>query len=137
MRRPEDLECGQEISALARRSAPQMESQELHVPKSDADIGGRLKTTARRLRYDAVAASPRSESDSCTRSFEGAGTMPLLAVMMGAPGAVGRQVVGALTGPRRVEALTLLNRRPLPDIAGPIAKQHTVDVLVRKPTAPC
>ncbi len=55
--------------------------------------------------------------------------MSLRIVMMGASGAVGRQVVVALSVAPKVEVLTLLNRRPLPDITGATAKQHTVDVL--------
>ncbi len=55
--------------------------------------------------------------------------MSLRVVMMGASGAVGRQVVVALTSSHKVETLTLLNRRSLPDLTGSIAVEHTVDVL--------
>ena len=51
-------------------------------------------------------------------------------IMLGATGAVGGQVVARLLGPlkNQVERLTLLGRRPVPNIAGPGLAQHAVDV---------
>lgn len=55
--------------------------------------------------------------------------MRLRVVMIGASGAVGQQVVSALAASPELEQLTLLNRRPLPGVAGRAIVSHTVDVL--------
>jgi uncharacterized protein YbjT (DUF2867 family) len=55
--------------------------------------------------------------------------MPLRAVMLGASGAVGQQVVAALQGTPALGKLTLLNRRPLVGVASGRTEQHVVDVL--------
>jgi uncharacterized protein YbjT (DUF2867 family) len=53
---------------------------------------------------------------------------PLSVVMLGATGAVGGHVVSTLLRAPRLQSLTLLGRRNLPDLPSPIVKQHTVDV---------
>jgi uncharacterized protein YbjT (DUF2867 family) len=55
--------------------------------------------------------------------------MRLRVVMIGATGAVGQQVVAALRNNAALEQLTVLGRRPLPDVASPAIAQHVVDVL--------
>ena len=55
--------------------------------------------------------------------------MPLRVVMLGASGAVGRQVMDSLCNKSELATLTLLNRRPLPHASGAAMEQHIVDVL--------
>ena len=55
--------------------------------------------------------------------------MPLRAVMLGASGAVGREVMDSLCNKFELATLTLLNRRPLPHASGAAMEQHIVDVL--------
>ena len=55
--------------------------------------------------------------------------MPLRVVMLGASGAVGRQVIDSLCNKSDLATLTLLNRRPLPHENGAATEQHIVDVL--------
>ena len=55
--------------------------------------------------------------------------MPLRAVMLGASGAVGREVMDSLCNKFELATLTLMNRRPLPHASGATVEQHIVDVL--------
>ena len=55
--------------------------------------------------------------------------MPLRVVMLGASGAVGREVMDSLCNKFELATLTLLNRRPLPHASGAAMEQHIVDVL--------
>jgi uncharacterized protein YbjT (DUF2867 family) len=50
-------------------------------------------------------------------------------VMAGATGAVGQRVVASLQNNPALQKLTLLGRRPLPDVVSPVIAQHVVDVL--------
>jgi len=52
----------------------------------------------------------------------------LAIVMIGATGAVGGQVLKTLTGLPAVHRLTLLGRRPLTDVQGPLVHQHKIDL---------
>ena len=63
--------------------------------------------------------------------------MPLRAVMLGASGAVGREVMDSLCNKFELPTLTLLNRRLLPNASGAAMEQHIVDVLLHKPTSTC
>jgi uncharacterized protein YbjT (DUF2867 family) len=54
--------------------------------------------------------------------------LPLTVVMLGATGAVGSCVIGALQAMPRLERLTLLNRRAMPKLDGARTQQHVVDV---------
>lgn len=48
--------------------------------------------------------------------------------MLGATGAVGHHTATTLATHPSVARLTLLGRRPAPDISGPVVAQHTVDI---------
>ncbi len=50
--------------------------------------------------------------------------------MMGATGAVGREVARALCGEPALEKLTLLGRRELPDLNRANVEQHCIDILI-------
>ena len=54
---------------------------------------------------------------------------PLKIVMLGATGAVGSEVVNALSGEPRLEKLTLLGRRELPGLSQKNIEQHCIDVM--------
>ncbi len=54
---------------------------------------------------------------------------PLKVVMLGATGAVGSEVVRALSGEPALERLTLLGRRELPGLNQKNIEQHRIDVL--------
>ena len=55
--------------------------------------------------------------------------MPLRVVMLGASGAVGREVMDSLCNKFELATLTLMNRRSLPHASGATMEQHIVDVL--------
>ncbi len=53
---------------------------------------------------------------------------PLSVVMLGATGAVGSLTARTLVTIPQLERLTLLGRRPLPDITGNFVHQHNIDI---------